>query len=116
MVISERDLECGCHRINTDAEDEALSDEQVHAGHEKNMVNWLSDENALNSSALIAQALTWFYRHDDVRGIEALRKMPHERVTWLVRKMRALDPNDEYKVEGPAIAAALRALGFAPPK
>lgn len=115
MIISQRELDCGCTRRNMDERDEALSDSNFHDGHERNALNYITLEKTplkRIDSLLAARALTWFYRHDDNRGVEILRRLPKEHLIPLVRGMRTMEREEWH--DRSAVSAFLQALGLRP--
>lgn len=111
MIISRRDLPCGCDRIDTDQRDLAISDEDSHAQHEETALKHMRSEFVAGAPVATARALTWFYRHDDIRGVELVRKLSHDKLAQLVRGLRNMEP-EEFMVERAAIDALLIALGL----
>lgn len=111
MITSRRNLLCGCDRVDTCDSDEERSDEQAHLEMEKVMLRNVREHTELAGTT--ATALTWFYRHDDVRGIEAVRALPPAKLVELVRGLRKERQEPRFGVDPAAIDTLLRALGLA---
>ena len=114
MITSRRRLPCGCDRINTCEEDEVISDEDIHRTKEKNALDFVTGSLAPGplSPTIVARGLTWFFWHDDNRGVELIRKLPHEQLTPLLRGMRDLEP--EEWTDQRAVHALFVSLGLSP--
>jgi hypothetical protein len=115
MIKARRRLACGCDRIITCEEDEVITDEDVHAGKEKLALEYLGriSHPALPlDPCLVARRLTWFYWHDDIRGVELIRALPRDELAALIRGLRSLEP--EEWTEPTAVASLFGALGLSP--
>jgi hypothetical protein len=114
MITSRRRLPCGCDRINTCEEDEAISDDDTHRNKEKNALGYVTGSLAPGplSPLIVARGLTWFFWHDDNRGVELVRNLPHEQLTPLLRGMRDLEP--EEWTDQRAVHALFVSLGLSP--